>query len=913
MKEESFMEKINTKNEMNKKLLAAIIAIIMCFAAFLPIGNAAVISKQKTTIETQTTNHLHPNNPNFRTTWYVPGDFFTIQAAIDSTSVLPGDTIIVAAGTYTEDQITINKALTIQGAGWATTIIDGSDALLTNAGLIRIIATGDVTFSGFTIQNAGGPSNGDDGGDGRTNIGIDAQSSSSSATFNISWNKIIGTNNPDDYEDYGLYAHEGLEKLIFTHNIVTQAGANSLLIEINPGSTDISYNTIDAGCWGTSPIYHFTYSGNDITTLQKVSNNTIDVSTGSNPRVPGPDNNKITGISFSGAWKGYNGYNDPTDTGKYTNIVLSNNFITGVGVWNRGISLDNFAQNDGIGGEISNAIIKGNILTGTSSPTDYDSSQCFGIRLSGLVTNTIIRENHITHCCYSFFGTCGFSTGAESVYPTGTIVHYNVFMTNGYGLRWEGPTTLNALYNYWGSASGPTPMFSGDGVYGDVDYTPYIDNDPPWTVNLHFKKQTNPAINDDVYFGEKIDASDREDAYDVPKPPLPGPPYIYAFFDANLASPYNKLYEDYRQFLHEQMTWDLYVQSNTGAGTTNVVITWTIAQITASEYDFVGLYDAAGTTLLANMKTTNTYTIVGLPDNIPIQLKIKEYVNHVPTSADVSITMLGDTQYTFTTTDFPFSDVDGNTFQGIKITTLETVGALKLNGVDVILNQVISAADIATNKLTYDPVPDESGDPYTTFSFKVYDGLAYSSLPYQMSISVIQRHVISVNTNWNLISIPCYDNINKNNIIVRVGGTDYTWTQAVSLNYIVTYLYSWDRIGQHYDPIDVLEPGQGYWCWAYVDCEFLIWSDAIGTGEITYLKTNWNIMGLPYETTLPVTNSHIVYGGTTYSWADAVTNHIILGFVYGWSRTGQTYTLETSYQPGYGYWMYAYHDCTLIQ
>jgi hypothetical protein len=72
-------------------------------------------------------------------------------------------------------------------------------------------------------------------------------------------------------------------------------------------------------------------------------------------------------------------------------------------------------------------------------------------------------------------------------------------------------------------------------------------------------------------------------------------------------------------------------------------------------------------------------------------------------------------------------------------------------------------------------------------------------------------------------------------------------------------------------------------------------------------------MGLPYETTLPVTNSHIVYGGTTYSWADAVTNHIILGFVYGWSRTGQTYTLETSFQPGYGYWMYAYHDCTLIQ
>jgi len=479
-------------------------------------------------------------------------------------------------------------------------------------------------------------------------------------------------------------------------------------------------------------------------------------------------------------------------------------------------------------------------------------------------------------------------------------------MNNGYGLRWEGPTNLDARYNYWNSTSGPTPLFTGDGVYGNVDFT-------PWTVNLHFKKQTNPAINDDVYFGEKINAFDGIDTYDVPKPGIPPTPYIYAYFVTNLVSPYNYLWEDYQQFLHEQMTLDLFVRSNTGAGTTNVVITWAIAQVTSSEYDFVGLYDAAGTTLLANMKTTNTYTIVGLPDETPLQLKIKGYVNHVPTSADSSVTILGDTQYIFTTTDFPFSDVDGDAFQGIKVTTLETVGALKLNGVNVSLNQVISAADIAANKLTYDPIPNESGDPYTTFSFKVYDGLAYSSLPYQMSISVIQRHVISIKANWNLISIPCYENINKNNIIVRAGGTNYTWSQAVSLSIIINSLYSWDRMGQHYDPIDGLEPGQGYWCWAYVDCEFLIWSDAIGTGEITYLKTNWNIMGLPYETTLPVTNSHIIYGGTTYSWADAVTNHIILGFVYGWSRTGQTYTLETSYQPGYGYWMYAYHDCTLIQ
>jgi hypothetical protein len=79
-------------------------------------------------------------------------------------------------------------------------------------------------------------------------------------------------------------------------------------------------------------------------------------------------------------------------------------------------------------------------------------------------------------------------------------------------------------------------------------------------------------------------------------------------------------------------------------------------------------------------------------------------------------------------------------------------------------------------------------------------------------------------------------------------------------------------------------------------------------GQITDLKTGWNMMGLPDETALPITNSHIFYSGTTYTWSQAVTNQIILGFVYGWN---QMYTLETIFQPGHAYWMYAYHNCIL--
>ena len=74
--------------------------------------------------------------------------FSTIQGAIDAAT--GGDVINVAAGTYNEN-LTINKALTLQGAGYLTTIIDGGGT--STGGLVKITASGTVTISGFTIQN----------------------------------------------------------------------------------------------------------------------------------------------------------------------------------------------------------------------------------------------------------------------------------------------------------------------------------------------------------------------------------------------------------------------------------------------------------------------------------------------------------------------------------------------------------------------------------------------------------------------------------------------------------------------------------------------------------------------------------------------------------------------------------------
>ncbi|MCU7836243.1 MAG: DUF4214 domain-containing protein, partial [gamma proteobacterium symbiont of Taylorina sp.] len=112
-------------------------------------------------------------------------------------------------------------------------------------------------------------------------------------------------------------------------------------------------------------------------------------------------------------------------------------------------------------------------------------------------------------------------------------------------------------------------------------------------------------------------------------------------------------------------------------------------------------------------------------------------INDAPTAAIKTVTTDEDTDHTFTASDFNFSDVDsGDTLASVKITTLETVGSLKLNGVDVTLNQVITKTDIDNNLLKFTPVANANGANYDTFNFSVNDGTADSASSYAMTVDV---------------------------------------------------------------------------------------------------------------------------------------------------------------------------------
>jgi hypothetical protein len=116
---------------------------------------------------------LAPTAP--ATTWYVNGvNGSDINNCLSSTTACKtighaislaasGDTIMVAAATYTEN-LTIGISLNVIGAGAATTIIDGGRV----SGVVTInSASAHVTLSGLTIRNGHAFSGG-----GISNIGI---------------------------------------------------------------------------------------------------------------------------------------------------------------------------------------------------------------------------------------------------------------------------------------------------------------------------------------------------------------------------------------------------------------------------------------------------------------------------------------------------------------------------------------------------------------------------------------------------------------------------------------------------------------------------------------------------------------------------------------------------------------------
>jgi uncharacterized repeat protein (TIGR02543 family) len=530
--------------------------------------------------------------------------------------------------------------------------------------------------------------------------------------------------------------------------------------------------------------------------------------------------------------------------------------------------------------------------------------------------------------------------------------------------------SANPYYTFdcWtGDASGTSPSIT---VTMDTDKS--ITANFGWSVLLTFTNQTSPTPKDTATFGEKADASDGQDVYDVPKPGIPPNPYIFVWFKTALPSPYNRLWRDFRYYPHTDQTWDLWVQAKTTQseeGINNITIAWVIANVTASEYNYIDLFNASDIHL-ANMIAENTYTLLNVPNDTPVHLKIKCRTNQAPTAAFSYTPLYPAVDETVTFTDASF-DLDGSIVEWawlfgdsgtsdeqnpthqytengtytVRLTVTDDDGETSYIEHDVTVGEVPPIAAFSyspESPTTEDTVQftDASSDSDGTIVSWMWDfgdtGSSTLQNPthqyanngvYTVRLTVtdddgstgfVEHDVtvgglyhISLKSRWNLISIPCYESVVKTDIIVWYDDASHTWAQAVADSIIMDAIYYWQRTTQAYTTTEILQPGEGFWVWAYEDCELQIYSYSAGTGQITDLKFRWNMMGLPYGVSVDKTNVIINYDGTNYTWGEAVANYIILEAVYGWNRLTQAYTEESMFNPGYGYWMYAYDDCRL--
>jgi parallel beta-helix repeat protein len=439
------VHKIETPHAQRRRWVkfAALIAIATFFGGMLPLGVGGSVS------------HAAGG-------WCVnPGGtggcYARIQAAVNAAPA--GSSISVAPGTYKED-VSITKAITLQGAGSATTIIDATGLL--NG--INLQGASSAKITGFTIENA------ELAGIQLTNtpyVTID-----SNTVQNNDKALILTMQGPAcpklpnspyfffDTFDCGEGIHlQGVSYSSFTNNLV-QGNSGGLLVTDESGPTHdnlISHNVVrdnilDCGITLPShPPVTFGPAGPVFGRAYGVYNNTV-------------SNNLSTGNGTTGEGSGIGLFGPVPGTAVYNNKVVGNT------VTNNGQGGITFHAHT-VGQNLNGNQIRGNTISGNAGDADA------GAPPSGIIVfadpkggaapiqGTVISFNNISNETDAVF----VGRNATSVY----LRWNNLGQNTTFGVYNAGTATVNAIANYWGCRTGPGTDGCA-GVYGAVQFWPWL-------------------------------------------------------------------------------------------------------------------------------------------------------------------------------------------------------------------------------------------------------------------------------------------------------------------------------------------------------------------------------------------------------------------------------------------------------
>jgi Bacterial Ig domain len=111
------------------------------------------------------------------------------------------------------------------------------------------------------------------------------------------------------------------------------------------------------------------------------------------------------------------------------------------------------------------------------------------------------------------------------------------------------------------------------------------------------------------------------------------------------------------------------------------------------------------------------------PKTMTISVTPTGYANTAPSGTDNTISAIANAPYTFSASDFGFSDPTrpDSGLRAVKITSLPSSGMLFDNGILVTTGQFVDAVDVINSAFVYVPAENSSGDAADSFTFQVQD------------------------------------------------------------------------------------------------------------------------------------------------------------------------------------------------
>jgi len=426
--------------------------------------------------------------------------FDAIQPAIEA--AVSGDTIIVRGGTY-EEQLIINKSLTLQGTAGAKIVAPDTrntftiaesgaiwDPIIFAYGATSGPETINVTIEGFEIDG------GNKAASGYRYVAIFCRNIKPSViSNNVIHSMFPPSGKGTGPETFGIVVYGDSEVTIQNNEIRDfSRGGIGVLGDGGPGpdpSVVVEQNTVfgngfedETGWWAENGIQI------SLGTAGYVRGNTVYNCTVNNP------NWLASGILI-------------TDT---DGVTVENNYVEGC---DDGIAIIDFP------GSKYGATWDYHIISNVTVTNNTLVRNIWHIDIANDARNITVTYNSVINATED--GIDVWSYSGVDVAPTNIKIHYNNIEGSGSCGIWADESvteTVDARYNWWGDSSGPSGIGpgTGDAITGNVlfdpwlscsSYTPPVETsifiNPPIVEKYAFTGVEGSEFSVDVYIGNVVD------------------------------------------------------------------------------------------------------------------------------------------------------------------------------------------------------------------------------------------------------------------------------------------------------------------------------------------------------------------------------------------------------------------------